>query len=438
MRESTIFALSSGSLPSGVAVVRISGPQALVVAGRLCGKKFTSRSMTLEEFRDPKSAEILDQGLLLCFPGPASFTGEDVAELHCHGGIATVSAVLDCLSGQDKCRLASAGEFSRQAFENGKLDLTELEGLADLVAAQTESQRKLALAQSGGSLKELYENWRSELIRSRALIEAHLDFSDEEDVPSDVSDLVWKSVDDLRQSISNHLDDDRSGEIIRDGFRVALMGPPNAGKSSLLNALAQRDVAIVTDQPGTTRDVIDVQLDVGGSLVILYDTAGIRQSSDTIELEGMRRANQIGEQADLVLWLKADDDDDDVQDMPEGAVIIRSKADLVKNTSTEADEFPIWISTMSNTGLDQLLNYLKQQLDRYSLSSDQPILSRKRHRIGMKSAFDHLTSSLNKKLDIELRSEYLRLAGDDVGRITGRIDVEDLLDVIFSEFCVGK
>ncbi len=433
--KNTIFALSSGSLPSGVAIIRISGSDAHNVAESLTGRSFTARESTLCTISNPVTGENLDQVLVLKFDGPNSFTGEDIIEFHCHGGRATVSAVLDVLGRQPNCKLAEAGEFSRRAFENGKMDLTELEGLSDLISAQTDHQRRLALCQSGGALRALYDGWRQDLVRIRALIEAELDFSDEEDVPGTVSDKVWTTVRSLSVSIEKHLDDNRRGEIIRDGFKIVLLGPPNAGKSSLLNALADRDVAIVTPVAGTTRDVVEVSLNFEGLLVTVSDTAGLRDSTDEIEQEGVRRAILVANDADLILWLEPPESSGGLE-LPEHAVPVRSKSDLFGESSKTAE---LSFNTVERDGLNDLIEFIKQYLTSYSIAGGEgAVVTRQRHRNALAAANINLTESLLEDRSLEIRSEYLRCAADEIGRITGRIDVEDLLDVIFSEFCVGK
>jgi len=430
----TIFALSSGSLPSGVAIIRLSGPQARYALEKLTGSAPEVREAKLLSLVNPQDNQPLDEALCLRFDNPHSFTGEDVVELHCHGGVATVEAVLNVLSSFEECRLAEAGEFSRRAFENGKMDLTELEGLSDLIAAQTDEQRKLALQQSGGSLRRLYDDWRSQLIRFRALIEAEFDFSDEDDIPGSVSDQVWSGVTELLDQIRSHLDDGSKGEIIRDGFKIALLGKPNAGKSSLLNALAKRDVAIVTPQAGTTRDVVEVSLNFEGALVQVFDTAGLRESDDEIEMEGMRRAHRAADSANLVLWLQAVDDDE-IQEIPGDAIVVRTKSDL--SPSSNLNDV-LTINTKLVDGIEPLLTLLRQKIQETRPASEVSLISRKRHRDSLEDAVAALEQSLASNLPLELRSESLRRAAESLGRITGRIDVEDLLDVIFSEFCVGK
>ena len=430
----TIYALSSGGLPSGVAVIRLSGPESWLIAKKLVGDLPEPGFLKLANMRDPSNDAVLDKGMLVCFQAPKSFTGEDVVELHCHGSRATVQAIFRVLDGFENCRMAEAGEFSRRGFENGKFDLTEIEGLSDLIAAETEAQRVLALRQSGGELRSLFEGWREGLIRSRALTEAELDFSDEEDVPGGVSDQVWSEISRLHVDIACHLDDGRAGEIVRDGYRIVLAGPPNAGKSSLLNALARRDVAIVTPEAGTTRDVIDVSIDLDGFKVTLSDTAGIRRTDNVVEREGISRATRAMQQADKVLWLQPVDQDED-KDRPENAVLVRSKSDL---PGAEAAGVGLFVNTVAENGLDGLLSYLKQELINYTGGFESSISTRQRHRRALMAVQGCLLESLDGSREIELRSEHLRRAAEHLGRITGRIDVEDLLDVIFSEFCVGK
>ena len=437
--HSTIFALSSGGLPSGVAVIRLSGVLAFKVAKRMCGSLPISRHAQLVRYIDPDSHKVIDRGLVLVFPGPHSFTGEDVVEFHCHGGVASVAAMLDYLSDQDGCRIAEPGEFSRRAFENGKMDLTQLEGLSDLIAAQTESQRDLALRQSSGSLRIIYDKWRSDLIRSRALVEAELDFSDEDEVVGSVDNLVWGSVTNLIGDMEKHLFDQRRGEIVRNGFRIALVGSPNSGKSSLLNALTKRDVAIVTPHAGTTRDVIEVDLDIAGQLVVVIDTAGQRDTDDLIELEGIRRARIAADGANLKLWLLPIGQVL-LDDIPSDFVIVRTMGDLLDSDIDPhlADSDALIVNAVTFDGVDPLLKFIKYGLQQQLLVSEQPLITRLRHRILLEEAITHLIEAQQVNKGLEFRSEYLRLASDCLGRLTGRIDVEDLLDVVFSEFCIGK
>ena len=430
----TIYALSSGPLPSGVAIVRLSGPKSFEIGTALCDRLPDVGRSALRNVRSPHDGELLDQALILVFKGPNSFTGEDIVEFHCHGSRAVLSAVFDALDGFSGCRQAEAGEFSRRAFENGKFDLTEIEGLSDLIGAETEAQRKLALRQAGGELRSLYEGWRSDLLRCRALIEAELDFADEDDVPGSVSEQVWSEVSKLRMQFQSHLRDDRSGEIIRDGLKVVLSGPPNAGKSSLLNALAKRDVAIVTPIAGTTRDVIDVALDIDGYKVTLTDTAGLRASDDIVELEGIRRAELAVEVSDLVYWLQPLGEDVDPSRV-DGSVLVWTKSDLVTNMDVKGS---LTINTVTADGLSDFLDDLKSRLWKLQNYSENPVMTRRRHRQALIAAQENLEASLAEGQDLEIRSEHLRRASEELGKIVGRIDVEDLLDVIFSEFCIGK
>src|SRR5262245_36373734 len=331
----TICALSSGAGRAGVAVIRLSGPLASAVLGKLGGTLPEPRRAVLRRLKDPRSGEVLDRGLVLWLPAPSSFTGEDMAELHIHGGRAVTGRVIGAVLLVPGVRLAEAGEFARRAFENGKLDLTAVEGLADLINAETEAQARQALAHAEGGARALYESWRDELVKAQALAEAGLDFSDEADVAAGAAVEADTAIAKLLAAMSKHLAD-RRGERLRDGFRVVIAGPPNAGKSSLLNALAERDVAIVSEEAGTTRDVIEVHLDLGGLPVIVTDTAGIRDAEGAVEAEGVRRALARVENADLVLWMvdaTTPQAEDKSAHIAANAAYIRvlNKVDLVKS-----------------------------------------------------------------------------------------------------------
>ncbi|OLP60402.1 tRNA uridine-5-carboxymethylaminomethyl(34) synthesis GTPase MnmE [Xaviernesmea oryzae] len=432
----TIFALSSGGLPSGVAVIRLSGPRTADVITHMTGGLPAPRRAALRTIRDG-DGERLDQGLVLFFPAPFSFTGEDCGELHLHGGRAVVQATLDCLAGFDGLRLADAGEFSRRAFAHGKLDLIEVEGLADLLAAETEMQRRLAGEQAAGGLSSLYSGWAKRLTHARAMIEAELDFADEDDVPGSVAERIWPDMALLYDEIQRHLTGSATATIIRDGYRIVIAGEPNAGKSSLLNALAKRDIAIVTDVAGTTRDVLEVDLSLAGFMVKLIDTAGLRDTEDQVEREGIRRARARIADADLVLLLA---------DHPNGFnATLDTQAPILKLGTKLDRDSAIWdssaadltISVEDGTGLDRLIDMIQRRLPRVHPGA-LALPARRRHQDLLRQCAGHIRSSLDMSGALDLQAEYLRLAQDILGRLTGRVDVEHLLDVIFSEFCIGK
>lgn len=437
----TIFALSSGGLPSGVAVIRLSGPASAQALLTLCGGTPPARRASLQTIRN-RNGEKLDEGIVLYFPGPRSFTGEDSAELQIHGGRATVKAVLATLSEMEGLRAAEAGEFSRRAFLNGRMDLVEVEGLADLISAETEMQRRLAAEQAAGGLSKLYDSWAKRLTHARAMIEAELDFADEDDVPGSVSDAIWDDMRLLTQQVVNHLAEARIGEIVRDGLRVVIAGPPNAGKSSLLNHLAKRDVAIVTDVPGTTRDVLHVDLDLNGFAVRLYDTAGLRETDDIVEREGIRRTRMSMADAHLLLLLSTPTQGMDWNDVTEdfqGAVIrVETKADL-RDPAWLDSAADVMISVRTGEGVSKLLDRLRTYLPDLGGANALALPTRQRHALHLATAQDHIESALRAKhAGLDIQAEHLRLASQALGRVTGRVDVENLLDVIFSEFCIGK
>ncbi|MGL4489223.1 MAG: tRNA uridine-5-carboxymethylaminomethyl(34) synthesis GTPase MnmE [Rhizobiaceae bacterium] len=436
MASDTIFALASGRLPSGIAVIRVSGPHIRFVLETICGRVPEPRSMQLVRFVDSDN-DTIDTGLVAFFESPASFTGEDCAELHLHGGVAVVRAMLGRLGELDGLRAAEAGEFTKRAFMAGKLDLTQAEGLADLVSAETEAQRRLAIDQSSGGLKSLYEDWRSRLLRSRAMVEAAIDFSDEDDVAERAMKSLRESLMALSDELNQHVAGYRSGEIIRDGYQVVIAGAPNAGKSSLLNALVKRDVAIASDEAGTTRDLIEVRLEIGGNLVVLTDTAGLRDTESKVEAIGVERARARLESADLVLLVSDMQGSPNVQLGPVTAPVIRvgTHLDLIDDISALID-YPL--STISGKGIGELLDELGRRASEAALV-DCVIPTRERQVSLLRLATVEINGALSLSGDeFDLIAEHLRSATDYVGRLVGRVDVEDLLDVIFSQFCIGK
>ena len=418
-------------------MVRISGDRAFRAAKSLAGALPMPRQAALKTIRS-RNGLIIDRALVLTFPGPASFTGEDCVEIHVHGGKAVVNALLDELSRFENFRLAEHGEFSRRALENGKMDLVEVEGLADLISAETEMQRRLAMEHAAGGLSDLYNSWADRLTRARALIEAELDFADEDDVPGSVSDMVWADMKQLHRELSDHLAGADLGEIIRDGLKVVIAGPPNAGKSSLMNALAKREVAIVTDIAGTTRDVLHVDLNIEGYAVKLYDTAGLRETNEIVEREGIRRALRTVADADLVLSLA------EIGEEPQRA--FPGFAGKVLTVGTKSDIHPgirngydVLISAVDVAGLNELHELLRRDLQARSGMLSLALPSRLRHRTLLTDSLGAVAAALaSEDRGLDIRAEYLRQAATSLGRITGRVDVEDLLDVIFSEFCIGK
>ena len=433
--KATIFALSSAPGRAGVAVLRVSGSAAYAVAQKLGGALPAPRKAVLRTLAGA-DGEPIDAALLLWFPGPASFTGEDVVEFHVHGGRAVVERLLGEIAAVAGTRPAEAGEFTRRAVENGKLDLTQAEALIDLIDAETESQRGQALRQYGGALSDIYEGWRERLVRALAWAEAEIDFADEE-LPDDVRDRVRSQVYDIADEIQSHLADGRRGEIVRDGLFLTVIGPPNAGKSSLINMLAKRDVAIVAETAGTTRDIIEVRLDIGGYLVVVADTAGLRETADAVESEGVRRALVRAEQSDLVLLLLDGSAERPFEDLPPDAaersdLIVWNKADLGRRH----DGFNISLKT--GEGVDKLLEEIdKIVATRLETGGEAPVVTRARHRHALAEAVSALHRALE-ATESELFAEDLRLAVRAIGRVTGRVDVEDLLDVVFRDFCIGK
>lgn len=439
--DDTIFALATPAGRSGVAVLRVSGPHVRAIVDAMAHPLPKARKATLRTIIDRERSAI-DQGLLLWFPAPASFTGEDVIEFHLHGGRAVIERMFATLSSWNNVRPAAAGEFTRRAFENGKLDLTAVEGLSDLVAAETEAQRRQALRQMEGKLGTIYEGWRRRLLQAQAYLEAEIDFSDEE-LPEGLSQSAMQELDMLKTEIQAHLGDGRRGEILRRGFQIAILGAPNVGKSSIINALAKRDVAIVTPVAGTTRDVIEVNLDLGGYFVSICDTAGLRGTDDLIEAEGIRRARAVAEGADLKLlvfdaayWPKMDPGTLEWREGPSLSVL--NKIDLLGRSDVDYDGC-LPVSVLTGAGIEMLLQRLEQIVCERLGGGETPGLTRERHRRELRLCVESLERALaGGATRPELVAEDIRLATRALGRITGGTDVEDMLDVLFGEFCVGK
>ncbi len=434
-RDQTIFALSSGLLPSAIAIVRVSGPRAAQAVTALAGRLPPPRTAHLTALRDAEGA-VIDQGLVLWFPAPNSATGEDVAEFHVHGGRAVVAAVFAALLRVKGLRPAEPGEFTRRAFENGKLDLTEAEGIDDLIHADTDRQRRQALRQLQGLLGHRAEDWRRQVIEAAALIEAGIDFSDEGDVPDDLAAPARARIAALRDEIAAALAASARSERLRDGLTVAIAGPPNAGKSTLLNVLARREAAIVSPYAGTTRDVIEVQFDLDGYPVTLLDTAGIRDTADPVEQEGVRRARARAAEADLVLWVCEAQDRAGPQkpDWQAPVWVVRNKIDL-DDISSEA-EAAFAISAARGDGVADLLVAVARFASDY-FGGESALISRARHRVLLEETGSALGQALT-EAEPELAAEHLRVAAQCLGRITARIDVEEVLDVVFRDFCIGK
>ena len=448
----TIFALSSGRPPAAIAVVRISGPRARVALEQLIGRVPQPRRASLARVRDPKTGAIIDEALALWFPAPNSETGEDMAELQVHGGRAVIAAVLAALAKVAGLRHAEAGEFTRRAFENGRMDLTAVEGLADLVAAETEAQRRQAYQHLKGLLGDRAETWRQRLIEALALVEAGIDFSDEDDVPKDMMARSLALIRPLAEEISKA--GTGQGERLREGLRVAIAGPPNAGKSTLFNRLARREAAIVSPFPGTTRDVLELHLDLGGYPVTVLDTAGIRETNDPVEREGVRRASEQAAGANLVLWV-VDAAASECQTLQLPAIkvgsdsaawLVVNKMDLVAEETQrriesrfDTKEVVNFVSSKTGAGVDELVNAVARFAGGF-FTPEPALVTRERQRAHLKETVLALAGAERAAQDgrEEIMAEQLRLATRALGKLLGRVDVEDVLDVIFRDFCIGK
>ena len=442
----TIYALSSGSGISGIAVIRVSGSEASNVVKLITGEDLPEpRVSNLKKFNKISTSELIDEGLLLWFPGPESYTGEDMAEMHIHGSIAVVRSMLHQLSKVENCRLAEPGEFTKLAFQNGKINLLKAESISDLISAETEIQRQQAIKIMSGKSSDKFNSLREKLLKILSNVEAKIDFP-EDDLPEDMIKNIKIDSEKIRNQIEKILDDQKVGERIREGFKIAIIGPTNAGKSSLLNYLSNRDVAIVSEIAGTTRDVIEAHLNLDGYPVVISDTAGIRESQDEIEKKGIKLALKRAEDADLniiVIEPKSVDFAGFLNDLvSEKSIIVINKIDLgFKNISQQISKFnPIFLSIKNETNLDELINRIKDKLKNKFVSSNETLITRERHRQSLEACVQNLKNfeEKNSKEDFDKAAEDLRLATRHLGMIVGKVDVEEILGSIFSDFCIGK
>ena len=442
----TIYALSSGPGISGVAVVRISGPDSSKVLKFLTKNELPiPRVATLRKINDIKTSELIDEGLILWFPGPQSYTGEDMVEIHVHGGKAVVEALLTTLSNLKNCRLAEPGEFTKLAFQNGKINLLKAESIGDLISAETEIQRSQAIKIMNGKSSEKFNQLRDKLLKILSFVEAKIDFP-EEDLPDENIKQIKKVSFNVMTEIKKILDDHKVGEIIREGFKIAIIGPTNAGKSSLLNNLSNREVAIVSEIAGTTRDVVETHLNLDGYPVIISDTAGIRDSKDEIEKKGIKLSLKKAENADLKLVVvdaKSIDLSGFLNDLlKKDAILVINKSDLLKEKlGSEVSKFDyVLISLKNNLNIDKLISKIKNKLENKFISEEDILITRERHRQHLLQCVEHLKnfSDKNDKEDFDKGAEDLRLATRQLGMIVGKVDVEEILGSIFNDFCIGK
>jgi tRNA modification GTPase len=442
--KETIYAPASAPQKSGIIVVRVSGQDTFNAIERLQISKIKPRYATVTKIYHPETKELIDNCVVVYYKAPRSFTGEDVLEINIHGGKAVLKSLLDALSSIPNFRSAEPGEFSMRALFNGKLDLAQVEGLADLINAETTEQHKLALKQMSGDLSKIYEGWRKKLLKTMSLLEACIDFS-EEDIPDDLSTKAERSVKELNNDIQKYLQDNRVGEKLREGLYVAILGATNVGKSSLINKIARRDVAIVSHLEGTTRDVIEVELDMKGYPVIIADTAGIRESAEVIETEGIKRSLARAKHADcklIVLDATSQSHPENILDLiDENSIVVLNKIDLLKTTAVEnfiSDKKINYISTQTEEGLDELIKSLSEFAEKFFYSAcSTPLITRQRHREQLIKCSECL-SRFELQKGIEFAAEDLRLAASHLARITERIDVDSILGEIFSNFCIGK
>ena len=442
----TIYALSSGPGLSGIAVIRISGKITKQVINLLTSVDLPKpRVATIRKFNKINNSELIDEGILLWFPGPQSYTGEDMAEIHVHGSIAVVRAILDQISKIEDCRLAEPGEFTKIAFQNEKINLLKAESISDLISAETEIQRQQAIKIMIGKSSDKFNSLREKLLKILSNVEAKIDFP-EEDLPADIIKNIKIDSEKIRKEIEKILDDQKVGERIREGFKIAIIGPANAGKSSLLNYLSNRDVAIVSEIAGTTRDVIEAHLNLDGYPVVISDTAGIRESQDEIEKKGIKLALKRAEDADLniiVIEPKNVDFTGFLNDLvSEKSIIVINKIDLgYKNINQQIEKFnPIFLSIKNETNLDELINRIKDKLKNKFVSSNETLITRERHRQSLEACVQNLKhfEEKNSQEDFDKAAEDLRLATRHLGMIVGKVDVEEILGSIFNDFCIGK
>ena len=438
--EDTILALATGSLHAATALIRISGNGASRTANILGFKLQKQRLASVAILKDGERK--LDEALVIFFKGPKSYTGEDVMELHVHGGRAVIEAVINTLQKQEGFRIAEPGEFTKRAVLNGKMDLTKAEGINDLIKAETEAQRVQSFAQVDGALSEIAFGWREKAIKIAAHVEAYIDFPDEE-IPESTLTSLGDEMSVLIRDIEKGLNDGRRGEILREGFRVAVIGPPNAGKSTLVNWLSKRPVSIISEQPGTTRDVLEASLDLGGYPVIIADTAGLRASTDPIENEGIKRAQEWAKTANSRLILLEPSTEagflERLKPNPECDLVVLNKIDLLPRDFKK--EQTLAISLKDEIGLDKLLNGLKKIVSKSMVGQEPPVITRTRHREALQSCLNSIKSAKTALLsdeEPEIVAEELRAATKSLGRVVGAVDVEDLLDVVFGDFCIGK
>ena len=432
----TIFALSTANGIAGLAVVRVSGHLALTALKTISRKShFDPNVLTRTSFYDSENGNLIDRGLAVYFAKPKSFTGEDVVEFHIHGGRATVDLLIKTLSGINQLRLAEPGEFSKRAFINNKMDLTAIEAMGDLINAQTELQHNQAISQMDGSLNKLYLSWRKSLIELVAYLEADIDFA-EEDIPDDVLKNINEKIEKLLFEMNEHINQRNQGEILRDGYRVAIVGTPNVGKSSLINLLANRDVAIVSDREGTTRDALEVRLNIAGFPVVFTDTAGLRQTSDEIEKKGIEITQKKIDEANLVVELF---DDPTKLNFHDDRLTILNKCDL-HNKENKTYDRAINISVSTGDGIDHLIKQISDKVSNNFGSYSDTIPTKTRYILGVQNSIQSLLNAktIDLKNNSELMVEELRLAIQEIGKITGHVDVEEYLEVIFKDFCIGK